>query len=388
MLKPYIRQLKSQDAAERRQAIKALARLRNPAAVPILETVANSDPDPALRELAQKAIQFIEANADPNAARSVAAPSALPALPEIPAAPSAPSPKPERTHISPRDRDNARAYANTAFSYYQANDRARAVEWLGKALSLDPNLQEDSFVEGLVQNVMHMSVTEALPILTHPDRRKAYIAQIGGKQALPTEHVPQDATWDNVLIDFGLYGLVVLIGQFAMLYFAMDLYREMILRSPELSNSPGVDALLNMDVRGMALTSLLGSVYAIVVVVLQGIFVHLAATFILGGKGTLAYLYRKIVPIQTGYLLITGAAMVLLSLLMPPITALSLLNVVNFVIGLAVLYLLVQAIAKVYNFGAWSGCGAIVLGGILFVAVLFCGFYLLVTVLVMLLGGA
>ncbi len=383
MLKPYIRQLKSQDPAERRQAIKGLARLRNEAVIPLLETVAQSDPDPELRALAEKAIRYVKANVQPEPkARSASSESLL----NIPPSEEG-LPKP-RHRVSTRDRDAARKYVNAAFSYYQAGDRARAVEWLGKGLSLNPNLQSDSFVAGIVQGVMQMDVDEALPILTHPDRRKEYVARLGGKQPTRATHVPENATWDNVLIDFGLYGLVTLIGQFAVLYFAIDIYRELWRRSPELYNTAGAETFFNLNVREMFFVSLLGGVYATIGVAVQGAFIHLAATFLLGGKGTLAYLYRKLVPLQMVFMLVVAAAMVFLSLLIDPVTAMTLLNLVNFVSGFVLLYLLVRVVAEVYDFGVASGCGAIFLGGVIFIAVFFCGIYGLVMLLAGLLGGA
>ena len=376
MLKPYIQLLKSQDPAERRKAIKGLARLRNPAAVPVLETVANSDPDPALRELAEKAIRYINANA--------AAKQASESLLNVPASEEA-TPKP-RPHISPRDREDARAYVNAAFSYTQAGDPARAVEWLGKALSVNPALEKDSFVAGIVHTVMQMSMDEALPILTHPDRRKEYIATLGGKKRIRAEHVPEDATWDNVLIDFGLYGIVVMASQFATWLFAVNVIKEMMQRSPELYNTQNMDALFNMDMRGVFMTSLIAGVYAIIAIALQGAFIHLAATYFLSGRGTLAYLYRKLVPLQTVFTLISAAVIVALGLLVDATVAMPLMSLFGMVAGIVMFYLIVQVVARVYNFGVWSGCGAIFLGGIVFGVVFFCGVYGLLALLLTLLG--
>ncbi len=377
MLKEYIRRLKSQDVAERRAAIKDLARLRNEAAIPLLETVAQSDPEAELRALAEKAIRYIRQNTQE-------LPTPLAEAAEKP--PSGPTP---RRYIPPREREAARKYVNAAFNYYQAGDRARAVEWLGKGLSLNPNLQKDAFVEGIVQNTMQMSIDEALPILTNPDRRKAYIAQIGGKAArLGSGHVPKDATWSNALIDLGLYGVVVALSQFALLYFAVDMLRELAQRSPELLTVQDIDALLNMKTRDLLIAAWVGGIYAVFGALVQGAFTHLAATFLLGGQGTLAYLYRKLVPLQTAILLFSTAAVVVLSLVTSPVTALTLSNILSFVVGLVALYLIARAVAEVYNFGVGSGCGAMFLGNIIFIALFFCGLYALLMVLTAALGGA
>ena len=377
MLKPYIRQLKSQDPAERRKAIAGLARLRNPAVIPLLETVSHSDPDPALRELAEKAIRYVNTHAEQKSS------PATESLLDIPPAEDATP----RSHVSPRDRETARKYVNAAFSYYQAGDRARAVEWLGKALSVNSEIQGDSFVEGIVQNVMQMDMSEALPILTHVDRRKAYIAELGGKQPMKAEHVPENATWGNVLIDFGLYGVVAIASQFAAWLFAADILQRLVEQSPQ-HDTQNIDAFFNMDTRGIFLTSLLSGVYFIVGAALQGVFTHLAARYMLGGRGSLAYLYRKLVPLQTIFLFVTSAALVLLGLAGNADVALPLLGLLNIVADLVLLYLTVRIVAEVHDFGMWSGCGAIILGWVLLIVIFVCGAYVLFMVLVLLVGGA
>jgi hypothetical protein len=60
-------QLKHPDAAKRRDAIIALGKRRDPAAMPYLADVFRTDPDPTLRELAKKAGQHIKAGSTPSA---------------------------------------------------------------------------------------------------------------------------------------------------------------------------------------------------------------------------------------------------------------------------------------------------------------------------------
>ena len=63
-LEQLIQQLRSPDAAQRRQAIMALANMRDPAALQPLAHIYRNDPDTELRELALKAGRYIRQAAD------------------------------------------------------------------------------------------------------------------------------------------------------------------------------------------------------------------------------------------------------------------------------------------------------------------------------------
>ena len=166
MIEHTIRQLQSDDPVQRRATIVALGNSRDPDALRPLAAVYRRDPDPALRELALKAGQFIQQiNAKEDAV------------------PGAPIPVGE-ADISPRDRELARGYLNSATDFYMAGDKARAVENLGKALSLDPALINEQFVSNLVMTTTGMAVAQAVPALTHPDRRAELIERMGGKRKL------------------------------------------------------------------------------------------------------------------------------------------------------------------------------------------------------------
>jgi len=212
-----------------------------------------------------------------------------------------------------------------------------------------------------------------LPILTHPDRRKAYIAELGGRKPIRVERAPEDATWGNALLDFGLYGIVAAVSQFVMWHFAVDILERISDGALKVSvdNAPNLDAISNMSMTSVLLISVLVGVGAVVAMVLQGVFTHLAAAFMLGGTGTLPYLYRKLVPLQTVVVLIGAAAVVALGLWGGAFATLVFLAFGGMVGNLAVYYLTVRAVAKVYDFDYMSSVGALSLGSGLFVAVLF-----------------
>src|SRR5260221_6658076 len=59
-IKQHIQQLNSPNPAARREAIIALGKLANPAAIGPLTQASENDPDPVLQEFARKAVRHIQ----------------------------------------------------------------------------------------------------------------------------------------------------------------------------------------------------------------------------------------------------------------------------------------------------------------------------------------
>lgn len=130
-------QLNDFDPAVRKEAVVALARSKDPAALPYLATVVRTDPEPELRDLARKAGQYIQQHASAGAAEAPAtappAPVITPlAAPEPPPA-AAPPPKPATPTPAP---DEPIGYLSRPYSTYEAED-AEALAALGVAAGLE-----------------------------------------------------------------------------------------------------------------------------------------------------------------------------------------------------------------------------------------------------------
>ncbi len=377
MIEYTIRQLQSDDPVQRRATIVALGNSRDPDALRLLAAVYRRDPDPALRELALKAGQFIQQiNAKDDAV------------------PGAPIPAGE-ADISPRDRELARGYLNSATDFHMAGDKARAVENLGKALSLDPALINEQFVSNLVMTTTGMTVAQAVPALTHPDRRAELIERMGGKRKLKggQQHgvAAHTATWDNVAKDFGVYWLAATMSVIAILIFTLNLIQDMFTSMDLYATgavAEDIDVLLGASIVGVLISAVFFGIYQVISLALQGVFIHLAATAVLGGDGTLVYLYRRLVPFQTLIILIVALVLLALSLVGDFSALLFMIGLAATVGSFYVTYLLSKLIGEVYAFGAWSGCGAIVLGSIIQGFVFAIGNYAILGLIGALLGAA
>jgi hypothetical protein len=376
MIDQWIQQLKSPDPKQRRQAIVALANTRDPAALAPLAAIYRGDPDPTLRAMALKAGRYIRQESG----KTQAAPP-----PPPPPDGSAEAPP----DISKRDAELAQFYLDAATNYQTLGDRGRTIEHLGKALSLNPGRTKETFVTNLILLTTGMSVDEALPVLLHPDRREALIARLGGRRPLETGQLHgagrESATWDNVTVDFLIYWVVVSISMVAVFLLVLNQIQDMLL---SMSATPGtvstdLDTLTSASIITLVIAGIFYGIVYTVSLAIQGGAIHVAATFVLGGNGTLVYLYRRLVPFQTWATFGIAAGFIVLMLFGSATDTYLLMPLIMTAASIGILYYTVQIISQVYNFGMFSGCLAVFIAGIL-LAVVSCGTNAL---LISLLGG-
>ncbi|MEB2288205.1 MAG: HEAT repeat domain-containing protein [Anaerolineae bacterium] len=346
MLDTYLLQLRSDDPAQRRAAIIALANSRDPAALrPLAETFKN-DPDPALRELALKAGRYLR---------------------QYPREESV-----VEGEVAERDRDLAKKLLDAATNYHLEGDKGRAVENLGKALSLNPALHKEPFAANLVMTLTHMSVADAMPLLTHPDRRHALVEKIGGKRTVQRQahgKGAETATWDNVAIDFLLYALVVALSLAAIFVFTLDTIRELIDTAPSATiTSEDLDVFFEASAVALFVLGAFYGLYSALTLALQGAAVHVVAAYLFAGNGTLVHLYRRLVPFQT-YVMLVFALLFIGLALTGSVTMFWLAVLITVVGSFAILYFVSKLVGEVYEFGAGMGCLAIFLGGVLMAVV-------------------
>jgi len=365
MLDTYLHQLSSDDPAQRRQAIVALANSRDPAALKPLAAAFKNDPDPALRELALKAGRYLRQYA-----------------PEKPGS---------EAEIAARDRDLAKKLLDAATNYHLEGDKGRAVEHLGKALSLNPALQKEPFVANLVMTLTNMSVADAMPLLTHPDRRRTLVEKVGGKRALRRQahgKGAETATWDNVAIDFLLYALVVALSLAAIFVFTLETIRELIDTAPSSNiSSEDLDTFFDASVVALLVLGVFYGIYSALTLALQGAAIHAVAAYLFGGNGTLVYLYRRLVPFQTYVMLVFTLLFVGLALTGLATEFWLAIPLIMLAGSFVVLYLVSKLVGEVYEFGTGMGCLVIFLGGVLMAVVAALGNWALTGLLSEMLSG-
>jgi hypothetical protein len=379
MIDQWIQQLKSPDPDQRRQAIIALANTRDPAALAPLAALYRGDPDPALRDMALKAGRYIRQESEKAAGTS-----------PPPSGDAAGEAQKQPPGVSKRDAELAQFYLDAATNYQTLGDRARAIEHVGKALSLNPGRAQETFVANLILLTTGMPVDEALPVLLHPDRREALIARLGGRRPLETTQQHgvgrETATWDNVTVDFLVYWVVVSICMVAVLLLVLSKIQEML--DSMLMTTPGtvttdLDTLMSASIIALVVGGIFYGIVYTISLAIQGGAIHVASTLVLGGNGKLVYLYRRLVPFQTWATFGIAAGFIILMMFGSATDTYFLMPLVMTAASIGVIYFTVEIISQVYDFGWFSGCLAMLIAGIL-LAALSCGTNAL---LISLLGG-
>jgi hypothetical protein len=377
MIDELIRQLQSPDPAERRNAIIALANTKDPAALKPLATVYRSDPDPALREMALKAGRYIHQQSEP----MQAGPGPSMGAADDSAGASAAQIGGTSEPVSKRKQQIAKGHLDAAVGFHTQGYTARAVESLGKALATDPNLIKSAIASNLAITLTDRPLKDAIPILTQPKLREAFVDRLGGKAKLSAQQHgkgAETATWNNVLVDVFLYWLVLSLSTVAILLFSLQMLDDMLADMPSSTGDATFDA---EEVDVFSLESLLvmipsamfSSAYSVVGLMVMGFAIHMVAMNVMNGRGTLVFLYRKIVPIMTIAALLMAGFFVVLSLA-GSWEAVSLYFGTGMLVGFVVFFLVMSAqVGEVYDFGFTGGCGAIILGIIVLIFMLGCG---------------
>jgi hypothetical protein len=128
-------QLNDFDPTVRKQAIIALGRSKDAAALPYLATVVRTDPEPELRELARKAGQYIQQNAAASPPATPTASAPKPAPPVKPLSTTTPPPPAPPAKPAVAD-DEPLGYLSRPYSAYEEEDN-EALAALGLAAGLE-----------------------------------------------------------------------------------------------------------------------------------------------------------------------------------------------------------------------------------------------------------
>jgi hypothetical protein len=193
----------------------------------------------------------------------------------------------------------------------------------------------------------------------------------------------KDSEWTNAIIDIAIYALVMSVG---LIGIAMIGFPRMQTLFDELPRTASRNMAVYEDLfRSLSSVTLPGLILLMVVVgllstlaaVLQNALIHLAASRMLKGSGSLPAMLGKIVPFQSVILLITVVLLIIMFLLLPMDNASArafesaasiwlLLLLVLLVVSIGSLYWISRLLGEVYQFGTGNGCAALLIGSVLY----------------------
>lgn len=402
--------LKNPDAAKRKAAIQALARSKDTEAIAYLERVADNDSDASIRDIAEKAIVYINRNNPDNSTppqlepkRQTSTGSVTPFVGS--SASSSPISNPLDDYgdsnsggfmrVSAADEERARRLLGTALDANMRGQNAKATKAVIDAFKVNPNLKDDAYARGVASTATGLHAAEAVVKvmdgsaieLFEPKKGKA--KRDGGAVVgdLPVRDKDGRAAGEETEVGFGsamldlfIYGLVNAVvvggGLLLLFYVILDTLPASLLMEPV---GPGVpltfgDMLTWFTSAGVAIVLLYSALYGVfnmIALFIQAVVVHWAATSFMKGEGTLAELLHRFSVFYT--------ILVPISLILPFVGGFiggffstssqqafeSGQNIGNVVtIGLAIYTIWGSSVrvGKTYKFGTGNGCLSLLLG--------------------------
>lgn len=387
--------IESPDPKDRKRAIKLLAQEGSQEAIKLLAQMYKQETDPEIKDLTVKAGQYIKKQQQ--AAKWEGGGRQLTPDPEPAAAPA--------IEISPARQKEAKSLMDQALDYLMNDNPVKAVATARKAFMMNPNLQHDDYYMGVANEITGRDKDETIIMLTTPEPK-------GGKEKAKRkndEGAVHEDTWGEALTDLAIYGLVnaaiVIVGLLLFIQLLVPPLREAIATLPppppsEFGSFEAMQAQNQQDMlmalngflagAGIVLSIVYGVIYgifAIVGLLIQLFFIHIAATMVLGGDGTFPRLIRKLTNFLTvvsvissilGFVFIYGtfssmfdAALTATSEAaamdtMSSMTGLSgIFGLISLIGGIVVFYMYCNRIGEAYDFGAGKGCLALIISGIM-----------------------
>lgn len=364
-----LKQLKHKDPKERRRAIVALADCRDKAGIKPLEEAANNDDEPKLREIAARAAKHLK---------------------EQIAKPVLPVEKPDDAaykgeavvRVSEKQAARAREYLDEAMSMVVAKDNAKAARALANAIQTDPAIKNDQYFLSMVSSLFNTSNEEAIKKLMSGDERGQFMkAQQQGKvQKRKDDHKSKarEIGWSSAIFDLTIYAVVVGIITFLAPIVYIQLLGKTIDYQQALSPAKyqdetvklsrqveqAVEDMQNQSVGPLIIVALVNAVASVASMIGLCFLVHLFASKVLGGSGTMPFMMSQLVPFYSlmtpvffiWSCLVLGMIAIgagLFGVLCMPIMALA---------GLVVLFKSAGHIGTAYDFGSAKGCMSLAVG--------------------------
>ncbi len=365
MIDQWIQQLNASDPELRREAVLALGRSKDPAALRYLAAIFRTDPEPELRELARKAGVYIQQQQNSPAERtappppappsasdsalrrrsvireigvdseSVAAPQArapergvpviLPVdepddLPEDDPAPEKINPGPVRgraDHVTKANPASARKLVDSAMTLSMNGDNAKALKSLTQALRTDPNLINDNYFNSMAATVTGKDGDAAIQVIVDGDQRSAAIKEANQekRQRRTEKHMEtvKTSTGRSVGFEMLIYLLTVIIGpvlvQLVFIQSALRFLEQFVGVTGDATTEAEIAAALREGAELLSLggvtayliTALISAAIGLIGFLIQAGVIHYAAR-LLGGHGTFNHLLATLLAFYNKWL--------------------------------------------------------------------------------------
>lgn len=406
-------QLDSPSPEKRKTAIQQLARTKDMEAIRYLEAVERLDADGTVRDLAKKAVAYIERQ---NAGAAPAAPAApvvtnSPIKPEKKSAYAAgsimaeyasrtPDPAeeapPEKLNDAPVMVNVPESRVKAAKTALEMAGRAafdeqmgRATKYLVEAFKLNPNLKHDAYAVGIAATATGLYKTDAVKAITDGsalelfDKKELTVKPPKPKnknEEMEAEEEQVPATWSTAIVDLLLYGLINAVIVIGSAFLFMNLVLTSVQNDPAIQAELAQNGMTAANVVGVLaqiaipaalIYALIYGLIAILTLLVSSSFIHIASTMILGGAGTLANLIHRtalFLGIMTGLNVAAGFAGFFLPVVSDD-TLGTIIWAASMFVSIWTFIGYTNRVGKAYDMGSGKGCAAVFLSSIMFVII-------------------
>ena len=197
------------------------------------------------------------------------------------------------------DQDRAKQYTDAALSLNIEGNNAKAMKSLTEALSLNPNLINDSYFSGVANAVTGLDGDAAIQMIVDRDERKRFTetASKDQKNRRVEKHMGEalQSTWTDFWFELIVYSLIVIIGPIFATLVLTEMTNNLIntIAQSTAALPPEVQAM-QASLAGISAASLLpigivSGLTGIFSLLLQTVLIHFLAKM-LGGTGTWRHL--------------------------------------------------------------------------------------------------
>lgn len=409
VLDDLIDQSQDSDPDSRKQAIIALGRTKDLAALPALARIYREDSVPELRELAKKAGVFIRqqngnSSADNSTMTAAASGAAAAALapndavnlrvyespkPQAAADPSVLPARGREYEVSHENRTRAKSNLDSAMSAQMRGDNARALKDLTAALRLNPNLINDSYYASVAALVTGKTGDEAVRMVVDGGERKAFVSAASAqkRRKVKDDHlaVAQQDTWKGAIFEFFIFIVITILLPVLSSLVLIEISKTTLgglfnsiidadaSRAATAQARQGLATLENMDVFSIFRSTAIGWIFTLVYTLVYTVIFHVVARAF-GGAGTISHLFvvyfsfsNRWLPIW--YIVLTAVLSLFLFSYFEPLF----LGCGGLILAILLIYLTFKSSAKfgaAYKFDGGMGCLANIVTGVIIVVIL------------------
>lgn len=209
--------IRSSDPRDRVNGIKIVARMQNERALRVLLGLAESDPEPRVREYARKGAQYVARKMEERGLidvdEGVVVEEAAAETYEEEA-----EAEPQPVEVTAAQVQRAQGYVNTAFDHHMNGNKEKATRALTKALQTNPNLRFDDYFKSVATSVTGLDAVESVRALSSEKRSQNLIsaAQRQKQSAAVGDHMAEAEkyTWGKISLDLGILSAIAFFGMF------------------------------------------------------------------------------------------------------------------------------------------------------------------------------